>query len=213
MESNALDPISSFAPVQAVVGESVSEISVIDEEEERRIVAEVWETFKDENFEALSQAFQGMTDKEIEGIEQDILLQRYTPEYDPTYDMVVDMEMQVMDQTIDRYMRLEKAYETIPQQGSDMAATISLAITLLSRGPCVRCRSGPLAFEPTVSQSQSEGIRSSCALCGFVLEKEALLHIANTAKSHSDNCAGQVQVAFDEEMGLLLFCTQCGLLA
>ena len=39
----------------------------------KRIVAEVWEAFKHEHLEALTQAFQGMTDKEIEEIEQDIL--------------------------------------------------------------------------------------------------------------------------------------------
>jgi hypothetical protein len=33
----------------------------------------VWEAFKNENYEALALAFQGMTDKEVEDIEQDIL--------------------------------------------------------------------------------------------------------------------------------------------
>ncbi|KAG0007116.1 hypothetical protein BGZ65_006661 [Modicella reniformis] len=58
---------------QTITSGSTLDASAISEEEERRIVAEVWEAFKNENFEALTQAFHGMTDKEIEDIEQDIL--------------------------------------------------------------------------------------------------------------------------------------------
>ncbi|KAF9297925.1 hypothetical protein BGZ88_008519 [Linnemannia elongata] len=66
--------------------------SYISEEEERRIVAEVWEAFKNENYEALALAFQGMTDKELEDIEQEILQHNYATESDPMYEAVMDME-------------------------------------------------------------------------------------------------------------------------
>lgn len=36
----------------------------------------MWEAYKSENLEALSQVFHGMTDEEIEEIEQDLLHRR-----------------------------------------------------------------------------------------------------------------------------------------
>ncbi|KAI1310263.1 hypothetical protein EDD11_003763 [Mortierella claussenii] len=164
----------------------------VNEVEERRLVAEVWDSYKNENSDALQEVFQGLTDQEIEEIEQDILQYCYPTEYDPTYDMLVDMEMQDMDQTIEHYMRLETSYTSTSGEDEETAA-ISLSITLLSGSACVRCQQGPLVFEPLVStvsnssqpRSGSGGVRARCAAaCGFSLEKDALLNIASSARSH-----------------------------
>ncbi|KAG0198418.1 hypothetical protein BGX28_008165 [Mortierella sp. GBA30] len=172
------------------------------EEVERRIVAEVWEAFKSENFEALSQAFQGMTDEEIEVIEQDILQHKYTStDYDPTYDMVMAMEEQDMNQSIEHYMRLETlSLIGSGQEDEDTARAMSLAATLLAAAPCVRCGQGEIFVQRA---GQNGEPRSNCGVCGFGLEKETLLYIGNTARSHSQECVGQVQFGYDEEMGLL----------
>ncbi|KAF9105559.1 hypothetical protein BGX27_009565 [Mortierella sp. AM989] len=144
----------SAVQLQTATEESASEVSIISEEEERRIIAEVWESFKNENFEALAHAFQGMTDKEIEDIEQEILQHNY---YDPTYDMAVDMEMNDMEQTIEHYMRLQTSYASVPQEDTEMASAMSLSMTILSGNPCLRCQQGALVFEPVISPSQSGG--------------------------------------------------------
>ncbi|KAF9911166.1 hypothetical protein BX616_010657, partial [Lobosporangium transversale] len=174
----------------AIIGESGEDTTAFDVEEERqRIVAEVWETFKSENYEELYEAFRGMTDVEIEEIEQDILKYRYSTGYDPTYDMVTDMEDQGMDETIEHYMWLESSLKADPQGDPDVMAALSLSVTLLSGTTCVQCHHGLIVFEPTVSSdpisNQSKGLRASCAAaCGFYLEKEALLYFANAARSH-----------------------------
>ncbi|KAF9401522.1 hypothetical protein BGX21_001423 [Mortierella sp. AD011] len=180
--------LASIAPStiqpQLAADESISKESAnSEEEEERRIVAEVWETFKNENFEALAQAFQGMTDKEIEEIELDILKYNYTADYDPTYDLAMDMEMSDMEQTIGHYMRLETSYAAVPQEDSELASAMSLSMTIISSGPCPRCQQRALVFEPVTSPSQSGGVRASCG-CGFDLEKEGLHYIATTARNH-----------------------------
>ncbi|KAF9203037.1 hypothetical protein BGZ49_006867 [Haplosporangium sp. Z 27] len=178
--------VSTSTPIafQTGVEESISETPTVSEEEERRIVAEVWEAFKNENYEALAQAFQGMTDKEVEEIEQDILQHNYTTDYDPTYDLAMDMEMNDMEQTIEHYMRLETSYAAAPQNDSEMASAIALSMTILSSNPCSRCQQGILVFEPVVSSSQSGGVKTRCTTCGFSLEMESLQYIATTARTH-----------------------------
>ncbi|KAK3814078.1 MAG: hypothetical protein J3Q66DRAFT_345571 [Benniella sp.] len=205
-------PSSLTEPVQTTDG-STQDTAGISEEEERRIILEVWEAYKNENYDALAQAFHGMTDKEIEGIEQDILHYRYETDYDPTYDMVMDMEKVDMDQSIEHYMRLESCYNAIYQQDPEMANALSLSITLLSGKPCIRCRAGEFIFEPVLDEDRPVGVNSTCPGCGLCLGKDALVYIANTAQSHSESCPGQMQVAQDDEAGLLLLCPQCDLLA
>ncbi|KAG0217987.1 hypothetical protein BGX31_011718 [Mortierella sp. GBA43] len=169
---------------KTTAGEPPSNAPVLSEEEERRIVQEVWETFKNENLEALAQAFQGMTDREIEEIEQDILRYRYATDYDPAYDMIADMEGKEMDQSIEHYMQLESFYNAVYQQDPEMATALSLSISLLSGNPCVRCHAGAVSFTPVLSGEQPVGVASSCSGCGFSLGNEALVYIANTARNH-----------------------------
>ncbi|KAG0325029.1 hypothetical protein BGZ99_001126 [Dissophora globulifera] len=149
-------PIPAITNTTAIA--AIQDTTAISDEEERRIIAEVWESYKQENFEVLSQAFLGMTDKEIEDIEQDILQHRYAADYDPTYDMAVDMEENSMDQTIEQYMRLETSYLSVAQEDTETAAAVSLAMTLLSDAPCPRCHSRGLLFDSATDQSQAGGM-------------------------------------------------------
>ncbi|KAF9951141.1 hypothetical protein BGZ72_007261 [Mortierella alpina] len=186
---------------------SIAHSIAVGDEGERRIVAEVWEAFKHENLEALAQAFQGMTDKEIEEIEQDILQHNYTAsQYDPTYDMFVDMEQQDMDQSIEHYMILETLSSSADPEDEETGKALSLAATLLSAAPCVRCGQGRQSIERAGPLGE---IQASCGACGFGLDRTTLLYIANTAQSHSQECPGQLQFGYDEEMGLLVLCPQC----
>ncbi|CAO3567267.1 unnamed protein product [Mortierella alpina] len=182
--------------------------AVVGDEGDRRIVAEVWEAFKHEHLEALTQAFQGMTDTEIEEIEQDILQHNYTAtQYDPTYDMFVDMEQQDMDQSIEHYMVLETLSASAnPNEDEETSKALSLAATLLTATACVRCGQGRQAIERSGPLGE---VQASCSACGFGLDKATLLYIANTAQSHSQECSGQLQFGYDEEMGLLVLCPQC----
>ncbi|KAF9968369.1 hypothetical protein BGZ70_004529 [Mortierella alpina] len=182
--------------------------AVMGEEGDRRIVAEVWEAFKHENLEALTQAFQGMTDKEIEEIEQDILHHSYTAsQYDPTYDMFVDMEQQDMDQSIEHYMVLETLSSSAhPDEDEETNRALSLAATLLTATACVRCGQGRQSIERSGPLGEIQAI---CNACRFGLDKATLLYIAKTAQSHSQECAGQLQFGYDEEMGLLVLSSPC----
>ncbi|KAF9571507.1 hypothetical protein EC968_000470 [Mortierella alpina] len=195
-----LCPTDAMTAHHAAVGEG-------GEEGERRIVAEVWEAFKNENLEALAQAFQGMTDKEIEEIEQDILQHNYTAsQYDPTYDMFVDMEQQDMDQSIEHYMVLETLSSSANAEDEETGRALSLAATLLTAAACVRCGQG----RQSIGRAGPLGeIQASCGVCGFGLDKTTLLYIANTAQSHSQECSGTLQFGYDEELGLLVLCPQC----
>ncbi|KAF9289333.1 hypothetical protein BGZ68_009547 [Mortierella alpina] len=186
---------------------SIADDAVVGEEGERRIVAEVWEAFKHENLEALAQVFQGMTDKEIEEIEQDILQHNYTAsQYDPTYDMMVDMEQQDMDQSIEHYMVLETLSSSVDPVDEETNKALSLAATLLTATACVRCGQG----RPSIERTGPLGdIQASCRVCGFGLDRTTLLYIANTAQSHSQECSGQLQFGYDDEMGLVVLCPQC----
>ncbi|KAF9155583.1 hypothetical protein BG015_009366 [Linnemannia schmuckeri] len=199
----------------------------ISEEEERRIVAEVWEAFKNENYEALAHAFQGMTDKELENIEQDILQHNYATDSDPMYENVMDMEETVMEEYVQQYMNQPNEHEAAAND--EMTTAMSIAWTLLSSTPCIRCHQGAIIFEPVLPGSLAEGARAICTGvsgsvhggvsregrggCGFRLERDALLYLANAANTHSQTCAGQLQVGYDEDMGLLVACPHCDFLA
>ncbi|KAG0039230.1 hypothetical protein BGZ82_009175 [Podila clonocystis] len=113
----------------------------ITPEEERRIVAEVWEAFKNENFAA----FQALTDTEVEDIEGEIM--RLKHEYDPTYDIMLDVEQDGMQESYDHYMLLERC-STLERENADMASALSLSITILSGATCFRCHQGAFSFEP-----------------------------------------------------------------
>ncbi|KAG0306979.1 hypothetical protein BGZ98_001346 [Dissophora globulifera] len=156
-ESHLIPATTNTATVEAI-----QDTTAISDEEERRIIAEVWESYKQENFEVLSQAFLGMTDEEIEDIEQDILQHRYATDYDPTYDMAVDMAVDMeensMDQTIEQYMRLETSYLSVAQEDTETAAAVSLSMTLLSDAPCPRCHSRRLLFDSAADQSRAGGM-------------------------------------------------------
>ncbi|KAG0319766.1 hypothetical protein BGZ97_001501 [Linnemannia gamsii] len=194
----------------------------ISEEDERRIVAEVWEAFKNENYEALALAFQGMTDKEVEDIEQDILQHNYVTESGPMYETIMDMEETDMEEYVQQYMNQSEEGQII---NDEMTNALSLAWTLLSRTPCIRCHQGAIVFEPVLPGSLAEGARALCSGapgtgagegrggCRFRLERDALLYLANAANTHSQTCAGQLQIAYDEDMGLLVACPHCDFLA
>ncbi|KAF9100286.1 hypothetical protein BGX23_000049 [Mortierella sp. AD031] len=201
-------PTAAVGVVGAGPGNSAHAVHISDEEE-RRIVAEVWEAFKNENFEALAQAFQGMTDKEIEDVEQDILQYNYTTNNNPTYGTAMAMEEEEVD--VEEYAQ---QYMNQPEANDKMTTALSLAWNILSRTPCIRCHRGSVIFEPINPGSLAEGARAICnGGCGLLLDRDALLYIANAANSHSQSCAGQLQVGHDEEMGLLLACPQCDFLA
>ncbi|KAF9932906.1 hypothetical protein FBU30_007065 [Linnemannia zychae] len=198
----------------------------ISEDEERRIVAEVWETFKNENYEALAQAFQGMTDKEIEEIEHDILQYNYSTDSDPMYESLMDMEDNIMEEYVQQYIS-QPEEDKQSSVNDKMTAALSVAWSLLSQAPCIRCHRGSIFFEPVLADSLAEGARAICSSrsdfgaeeanrregCGFRLERDALLYLANISNTHSRTCTGQLQIAFDEEMGLLLACPLCEFLA
>ncbi|KAF9144831.1 hypothetical protein BGX30_011329 [Mortierella sp. GBA39] len=210
----------AVGPGLAVVPESDAYIS---EEEERRIVAEVWEAFKNENYEALAQAFQGMTDKELEDIEQDILQYNYATESDPMYEAVMDMEETNMEEYVQQYMNQPTEQEAAANE--EMTKALSVAWTLFSSTACVRCHQGAIIFDPILPGSLAEGARALCngapgngtgerrEGCGFRLERDALLYLANAANTHSKTCTGQLQVGYDEDMGLLVACPHCDFLA
>ncbi|KAF9124350.1 hypothetical protein BGW39_008289 [Mortierella sp. 14UC] len=203
----------------------------ISEEEERRIVAEVWEAFKNENYAALAQAFQGMTDKEIENIEQDILQHNYVTDSDSMYETIMDMEESNMEEYAEHYMN-QPDNDQKTAVNDEMTAALSIAWTLLSRTPCIRCHQGAVLFEPVLQGSLAEGARAICSGtpsgtgvgadvgagvgrggCGLRLERDALLYLANAANTHSQTCRGELQIGYDEEMGLLLACPHCDFLA
>ncbi|KAF8947157.1 hypothetical protein BGZ47_010175 [Haplosporangium gracile] len=202
-------------------------VKYISEEEERRIVVEVWEAFKNENYGALAQAFQGMTDKELEDIEQDILQHNYATESDPMYENVMDMEETDMEEYVQQYMNQPNEHEAAAID--EMTTALSIAWTLLSSTPCIRCHQGAIIFEPVLPGSLAEGARAICigapgsahggvpgegrGGCGFRLERDALLYLANAVNTHSQTCAGQLQVGYDEDMGLLVACLHCDFLA
>ncbi|KAF9189348.1 hypothetical protein BGZ51_009662 [Haplosporangium sp. Z 767] len=151
----------------------------------KRSHAEVWEAFKNEHYEALSQVFQGMTDQEIEDVENEILQHNYeTTDYDPTYDTVADMEEHDMEQTIEHYMRLESLAPSESSELDETAAAMSLSITLLAGTPCFRCRQGQLQIE-RAAPNLADNARIGCRICKFGLEKESLIYIANTGRNHS----------------------------
>ncbi|KAG0379027.1 hypothetical protein BGX24_001949 [Mortierella sp. AD032] len=168
----------------------------ISEEEERRIVLEVWEAFKNENYEALVQAFQGMTDKEIEDIEQDILQHNYATDSDPMYETIMEMEESHTEEYVQHYMNQQNQPENEQENppNDEMTTALSIAWTLLSSTPCVRCHQGAILFEPVLPGSLAEGARAICSGvqgngaggggCGFRLERDALLHLANAANTH-----------------------------
>ncbi|KAF9579830.1 hypothetical protein BGW38_003750 [Lunasporangiospora selenospora] len=136
-------------------GASVSQevTNLVSTEDDRRLVAEVWETFKRENYESLVEAFQGMSDAEIESIEQDILQYQYSMQIDPSYEVEMEQEQEEMEQTIEQYVRLE-SMKSVEKQYDD----------------------------PEIA----------AAILG---------------------CPGQLQIAHDEDTGLLIMCSQCELLA
>ncbi|KAF9406833.1 hypothetical protein BGZ94_002943 [Podila epigama] len=115
---------------------------VISPEEEQRIVAEVWEAFKNENFAT----FQTLTDSEIEDIEGDIMRLKPVNEYDPTYEAMLDVEQEDMQESIEHYMLLERC-AVLERENAEMASALSLAITILSNAHCFRCRQGRFSFE------------------------------------------------------------------
>ncbi|KAG0273465.1 hypothetical protein BGZ95_010729 [Linnemannia exigua] len=172
----------------------------ISEEEERRIVAEVWEAFKNENYEALVQAFQGMTDKEIEDIEQDILLHNYGTDSDPMYETIMEMEESHTEEYVQHYMNQQNQPENEQEKiaNDEMTTALSIAWTLLSSTPCIRCHQGAVMFEPVLPGSLSEGARAVCSGvqgngagnggggggCGLRLERDALVHLANVGNTH-----------------------------
>ncbi|OAQ36682.1 hypothetical protein K457DRAFT_131876 [Linnemannia elongata AG-77] len=197
--------------------------SYISEEEERRIVAEVWEAFKNENYEALALAFQGMTDKELEDIEQEILQHNYATESDPMYEAVMDMEETNVEEYVQQYMNQTNKQKAAASE--EMMKALSVAWTLLSSTACIRCHQGGIIFDPLLPGSLAEGARALCngspgngtgegrGGCGFRLERDALLYLANAANTHSQTCAGQLQVGYDEDIGLLVACSHCDFLA
>ncbi|KAF9191986.1 hypothetical protein BGZ50_008931 [Haplosporangium sp. Z 11] len=190
MSASAIIPHNTQAlPVTASVqpdyAGSTTGVAVNSAEEEKRIIAEVWEAFKNEHYEALSQVFQGMTDQEIEDVENEILQHNYeTTDYDPTYDTVADMEEHDMEQTIEHYMRLESLAPSESSELDETAAAMSLSITLLAGTPCFRCRQGQLQIE-RAAPNLADNARIGCRICKFGLEKESLIYIANTGRNHS----------------------------
>ncbi|KAG0264092.1 hypothetical protein BG011_007487 [Mortierella polycephala] len=185
------------ASVQRDSAGSTTGMAVNSAEEEKRIIAEVWEAFKNEHYEALSQAFQGMTDQEIEDVENEILQHNYeSTDYDPTYDIVADMEEHDMEQTIEHYMRLESFAPSESSELDETAAAMSLSITLLTGTPCFRCRQDQLQIEP-MTPGLTGNARISCRTCRFGLEKESLVYIANTGRNHSQGCSSPKKSRID----------------
>ncbi|KAF8925622.1 hypothetical protein BGZ52_006695 [Haplosporangium bisporale] len=184
----------------------------ITPEEERRIVTEVWEAFKNENFEA----FQAFTDAEVEDIEGEIM--RLKNDYDPTYDVMMDGEQDHMQESYDHYMLLERC-SALEHENAEMASALSLSVTLLSGAPCFRCRQGTFSFEPvqeTTGSSLNSGVqavRAGCRACGLCLEDPMLVHIANAARSHSRTCSSQLLFDYDLDTGLLVMCSTCDFMA
>ncbi|KAG0333102.1 hypothetical protein BG000_009481 [Podila horticola] len=161
----------------------------ITPEEERRLVAEVWEAFKNENFAA----FQALTDAEVEDIEGEIM--RLTHDYDPTYDVMLDVEQDDVQESYDHYMLLERC-SALERENAEMASALSLSITLLSGATCFRCHQGTFSFESITTQggtgteavssltSGAQVVRAGCRACGLCLEDPMLVYIANAARSH-----------------------------
>ncbi|KAG0041401.1 hypothetical protein BGZ83_001859 [Gryganskiella cystojenkinii] len=196
--------------------------SGLTDEEHMRLVAEVWESFKRENYEELARDLEGMSDQDIVNMEREILQYNYTTDYDPIYDAMMDMEEQDMDETIEQYMRMDETQQqgTTTIGGSiqdETTVALSLAMTLLSQRSCIRCQSAPLQFE-TMSSSASSSSNTSapralCGQCGLCLERDMLLYVGGSARNHSLGCAGPLQFTNDEDTGLLILCTQCDFLA
>ncbi|KAG0088493.1 hypothetical protein BGZ93_006696 [Podila epicladia] len=188
----------------------------ITPEEERRIVAEVWEAFKNENFAA----FQALTDAEVEDIEGEIM--RLKHDYDPTYDVMLDVEQDDMQESYDHYMLLERC-AALERENAEMASALSLSITILSGATCFRCRQGTFSFEPITTQggtgtgstltSGTQVVRAGCRVCGLCLEDPMLVYIANAARSHSRTCSSQLLFDYDLDTGLLVLCSACDFMA
>ncbi|KAG0351169.1 hypothetical protein BG005_009340 [Podila minutissima] len=189
----------------------------ITPEEERRIVAEVWEAFKNENFAA----FQALTDAEVEDIEGEIM--RLKHDYDPTYDVMLDVEQDDMQESYDHYMLLERC-AALERENAEMASALSLSITLLSGATCFRCHQGTFSFEPITTTQGGTGtgssltsgaqvVRAGCRACGLCLEDPMLVYIANAARSHSRTCSSQLLFDYDLDTGLLVMCSACDFMA
>jgi hypothetical protein len=109
------------------------------------------------------------------------------------YETIMDMEETDMEEYVQQYMNQSEEGQII---NDEMTNALSLAWTLLSRTPCIRCHQGAIVFEPVLPGSLAEGARALCSGapgtgagegrggCRFRLERDALLYLANAANTH-----------------------------
>ncbi|GJJ76165.1 hypothetical protein EMPS_08524 [Entomortierella parvispora] len=193
--------------------------SQLTEEEHFRVVQEVWETFKRENYEELARDLEGMTEQDIADMEQEIYQYNYTTDYDPIYDSMMDMEDQDMDESIEMYMKMEQSSgaSNSSAQEDNAVSTIPLSVSMLAQRPCIRCNLAPLQFESPASSTTTATSpmvsRAVCRGCGYSLEQDALHYIGTAAKNHSTWCAGQLSLSTDDDTGLLMLCSHCDFMA
>lgn len=118
-------------------------------------------------------------------------------ESDLMYETIMDMEETHMEEYVQQYINQPEEEQTV---NDEVTTALSLAWTLLSRTPCIRCHQGAIVFEPVLPGSLAEGARALCSGapevvsgrgaeegkggCGFRLEREALLYLANATNTH-----------------------------
>lgn len=109
------------------------------------------------------------------------------------YETVMDMEESNMEEYVQQYMNQPNEHEAAANE--EMTKALSIAWTLLSSTACIRCHQGAIIFEPVLPGSLAEGARALCngapgngteggGGCGFRLERDALLYLANAANTH-----------------------------
>ncbi|KAF9970744.1 hypothetical protein BGZ73_006486 [Actinomortierella ambigua] len=171
----------------------------LSEEEEQRIIAEEWEKFKAEHAAALLAELEGLSEREIEEFEQEMLQQR--DDYDSSYDILLEQEQAEMQYAIDEYLRHQDMSSNSATSTPSSAIVNRIGsiedqvVALLAGQTCFRCRSAPLqplqghnvphtTGRGSAIQASTAAQEITCARCGYRLSKEALQYIGNVVHQH-----------------------------